>query len=50
MNGTLFIDFSLVVAIFVRFTGLEILNSYIDFSFNVFSLIMTVASIETLEK
>ena len=49
MNGILFIDFNLVACDFLKFDWCKMLNGYADFSFNIFSLRMTVVSVETLE-
>ena len=49
MNGILLIDFNLVACDFLKFDWCKMLNSYVDFSFNIFSLRMIVASVETLE-
>ena len=34
---------------FLKFDWYKMLNGYVDFSFNIFSLRMTVVSVETLE-
>ena len=49
MNGILLIDFNLVACDFLKFDWCKMLNGYVDFSFNIFSLKMTVVSVETLE-
>ena len=49
MNGILFIDFNLVACDFLKCDWCKMLNGYVGFSFNIFSLRMTVVSIETLE-
>ena len=49
MNGILFIDFNLVACDFPKFDWYKMLNGYVDFSFNIFSLRMTVVSVERLE-
>ena len=49
MNGILFIDFNLVACDFLKFDWCKMLNGYVDFSFNIFSLRMTVVSVETLK-
>ena len=45
----LFIDFNLVACDFLKFDWCKMLNGYVYFSFNIFSLRMTVESVETLE-
>ena len=50
MNGILFIDFKLVACDFLKFDWCKMLNGYADFSFNIFSLRMTVVSVKTLQK
>ena len=49
MNGTLFIGFKVVACDFLKFEWCKMLNGYVDFSFNIVSLRMTVVSVETLE-
>ena len=49
MNGILLIDFNLVACDFLKFDWCKMLNGCVDFSFNIFSLRMTVVSVETLE-
>ena len=51
MNGILFIDldFNLVACDVLKFDWCKMLNGYIDFSFNIFSLRMIVALVERLE-
>ena len=49
MNGILFIDFKLVAFDFLKFDWCRMLNGYADFSFNIFSLKMTVVLVEKLE-
>ena len=49
MNAILFIDFNLVAYDFRKSDWYKMLNGCGDFSFNIFSLRMTVASVETLE-
>ena len=49
MNDILFIDFNLVACVFLKFGWCKMLNGCVDFSFNIFSLRMTVVSVETLE-
>ena len=49
MNGILFIDFNPVEYDFLKFDWYKMLNGCVDFSFNIFSLRMTVVSVETLE-
>ena len=49
MNGILFIDFNLVACDFLKFDWCKMLNGYVDFSFNFFSLRMTVVSVEALK-
>ena len=49
MNGILFIDVNLAACDFLKFDWCKMLNGYADFSFNIFSLRMTVESVETLE-
>ena len=49
MNGILFIDFNLVACDFLKFDWCKMLNGYVDFSFKIFSLRMTVVSVKTLE-
>ena len=49
MNGILFIVFNLVACGFRKFDWCKVLNGYVDFSFDVFSLRMTVVSSKSLE-
>ena len=49
MNGILFIAFNLVACDFLKFDWCKMLNSYVNFSFIILSLRMTVASVEMLE-
>ena len=42
-------DFNLVACDFLKFDWCKMLNGYVDFSFNIFSLRMAVVSVETLE-
>ena len=49
MNGILFIDFNLAACDFLKYEWFKMLNGCVDFSFNIFSLRMTVVSLETLE-
>ena len=49
MKGISFIDFNLIASDFLKFDWCEMLNGYVDFSFNIFSLRMAVVSVETLE-
>ena len=49
MNGTLFIDFILVACDLGKFDWCKIINGYVDFSINKFSLRMAVVSVENLE-
>ena len=49
MNGILVIDFNFVACDFLRFDWYKMLNGYVDFSFIIFSLRMTVVSVKTLE-
>ena len=49
MNDILFIDFNLAACDFLKFDWCKMLNGYLDFSFNILSLRMTVVSVETLE-
>ena len=42
MNGILFLDFNLVACDFLKFDWWRMLNVYVDFLFNIFSLRMTV--------
>ena len=42
MNGILFIDFNIVACDFLKFDWCKMLNGCVDFSFNIFSLRMTV--------
>ena len=44
----LFINFNLVAYDFLKFDWCKMLNGYPDFSFNIFSLRITFASVETL--
>ena len=43
------IEASLVACDFLKFYWCKMLNGCVDFSFNIFSLRMTVVSVETLE-
>ena len=45
MIGILFIDFNLVACDFLKFDLCKMLNGYVDFSFNSFSLRMTVVAL-----
>ena len=47
MNGILFIDFNLAAYDFLKFDWCKMLNGHVDFS--IFSLRMTVVSVEKLE-
>ena len=49
MNGVLFIDFNVVAYDFLKFDLCKTVNSDVEFLFNIFSLRMTVGSVETLE-
>ena len=49
MNGILFIDFNFVACGFLKFDWCTMLNGYVGFSFNIFSLRMIVVSVKMLE-
>ena len=49
MIGISFIDFILVACNFLEFDLCKILNGYVNFSINIFSLKMAIVSVEILE-
>ena len=49
MNSILIIDTNVVACDFLTFDWCEMLNSYVNFLFNMMSLRMTFVSVETLE-
>ena len=50
MNDILFIGYNLVACDVITFGLCKMLNGYVDLSFSIFPLRMTVVSVETLEK